>query len=81
MYAVTARLSRSAWAAQALSFMPGRLTFRCNMWQELFCMKAAFLPDRGVVKVTGEDAGDSSTGSSPPIGPVAARATAGSARC
>jgi Predicted aminomethyltransferase related to GcvT len=43
---------------QPLSFMTWRLTFRCNMSQEIFHMKAAFLPDRGVVKVNGDGARD-----------------------
>jgi folate-binding protein YgfZ len=34
----------------------GRLTFGRNLWQG-FGMKAALLPDRGVVKVAGDDAG------------------------
>src|SRR5439155_12495791 len=41
---------------RALSLMPWRHTFRCNMSQEILVMKAAFLPDRGAVKVGGEDA-------------------------
>src|SRR6516162_8662402 len=36
--------------------MPCGLTFEANMPQEIFVMKAAFLTDRGVIKVAGEDA-------------------------
>jgi tRNA-modifying protein YgfZ len=36
--------------------MPCGLTFEANMPQEISAMKAAFLTDRGVVKVAGEDA-------------------------
>ncbi len=39
-----------------MSFKQGGLTFEAGMSQEIFAMKAAFLPDRGVVKVAGEDA-------------------------
>src|SRR5687767_97325 len=45
-----------AQAYRDLSRLPARLTFRGNNWQELFRMKAAFLPDRGVVKLNGDDA-------------------------
>src|SRR6478752_3615717 len=48
----------SGWGrTQALSFIPRRPTFQGKMsTRENLRMKAAFLPDRGVVKVGGEDA-------------------------